>query len=206
MATSKIRGFVPVRNLDGSGVFPMTMRPTLGNNNGPIFPGDVVLMAASGGVDRYPDTGASALSSRIPLGVVGAVFNTDLRPFTFNQPGAGPFIPTSTRGFAGVYENPHTVFTTNVSATATYQHVGTFQLIRATAPSTAVGRSGMSITLAATITAAGEVAKIVNISPTEGDTVRVSGETNQDVEVILVQHMWKNEWRRNFVGSPASAT
>lgn len=201
-------GLIPVRTLDGDSEFPMTLRPTgnnvKGKNDQQIFPGDVVFLDASGGIQKYCDA-ASGKANPIPLGVVGQVFNSNKRPFTFNQPGAGPFLPVSAVGYAGVYENPDIIFRANASATANYQCVGQFVQIRVSAPSTAAGRSGMGIDVAAIgaqATAAGHVAKLYAISTQDGnlDETRVSGQANNDVEVILVNHQWRNPWLRNVAG------
>lgn len=203
MASSNIRGYIPVRTLDGSNVFPTVTRPTLGKNDTQIYAGDVVAIDASGGIQRYHDA-ASGGDSVLPLGVVARVLNGDGRPFTFNQPGAGPRIPTSSTGFAEVYEAPGIVYQANASATARWiTHVGNFAAVRVCAPSTAVGRSGMSVDLGTVVTAGGQALKVFNISTSE-DEVRVSGEANNDVEVVFVNQQWTNPWFRNFVGVPIS--
>jgi hypothetical protein len=203
MANSRVRGFIPVRNLDGSNNFPTTLRPTLGKNDSAIFAGDMVFLDASGGIQRYHEA-VSGGDSRPPLGVVAQVFNADRRPFTFNQPGTGPLIPTSTRGFAAVNENPHTVYTINTSATANFQlHVGKLQAIRVCAASTALGRSGMSLTLGTTVTGDGHPLKLVNIAGPD-EEVRVCGEANNDVEVVVVNGQWVNPWFSHLMGIPIS--
>ena len=199
MATSNIRGFIPVRTLDGSNQFATVTRPTLGNNAGQIFPGDVVTIV-SGGVQSYRNATASGAAANLPLGVVARVLNTQGRPFTFNQPNSGPLIPTSTVGFVEVYENPHIVYQVNTSATAAPLNVGRFAEVRVCAPSTAVGRSGMSVTIGTVVTAAGEAFKVYNVSTSE-DEVRVSGESNNDVEVVLVNGLWTNPYFSNVVAA-----
>ena len=199
MATSNIRGFTPVRTLDGSNQFATVTRPTLGRNNGQIFPGDVVTIV-SGGIRSYRHATASGAAANLPLGVVARVLNAQGRPFTFNQPGSGPLIPTSSTGFAEVYENPHIVYQVNASATASPVNVGRFAEIRVCAATTAVGRSGMSITLGTVVTAAGEAFKVYNLSSSE-EEVRVSGEANNDVEVVMVNGLWTNPYFSNVVAA-----
>lgn len=199
MASSNIRGFTPVKTLDGSNRFATVTRPTLGNNIGQIFPGDVVTLI-SGGIQSYANAVASGAAADLPIGIVARVLNADGRPFTFNQPGAGPRIPTSTVGFAEVYEDPHIVYQVNCSATASPLNIGRFQFVRVCAANTAVGRSGMSITLGTVTTAAGEPFKLYNISSSENE-VRVSGEENNDVEVLLVNGQWTNNYFSRVVAA-----
>lgn len=199
MASSNIRGFIPVKTLDGSNRFATVTRPTLGNNAGQIVAGDVIAMV-SGGAQSYRNVTASGAAARPPSGVVARVLNADGRPFTFNQPGAGPIIPTSTVGFVEVYEDPHIVYQVNCSATAAPLHVGKFIGVRCCALSTAVGRSGMSVTLGTVVTAAGEAFKVYNLSTSE-DEVRTSGEANQDLEVILVNGLWTNPYFSDVVAA-----
>ena len=203
MATNNPRGFIPVNHLTGDLDMKMTLRPTRGKNNAQIFPGDVVFLDASGagkGIQKYHD--AASAAAKPPLGVVGMVLNAQRRPYTFNQPGVGgPFIPTSSVGFAGVYEDPGIIYAANASATATFQHVGTFAQIQVTAPNTAAGRSGMAVDLGTTVSGAGQVLKVVNISPMDGqlEECPISGAANNDVEVVFVQHQWLNDTRRNEI-------
>ena len=199
-------GFMPVGTLTGTPVPKMVLRPTgdsaKGKNDTSIFIGDVVNLDASGAIQRINDA-ASGGDSRLPLGVVGAVFDVNRRPFTFNQPDSGSFIPTSTRGFVGVYESPHIIYRANCSSTASYLNVGAFCAVRVCAATTLVGRSGMGVDLGANTaaTAAGEFLKLYNISPMDGllDEARLSGQANQDVEVVIVNSQWSNAWLRNIV-------
>lgn len=203
-----VRGFIPA----GPSYKPqyVRMRPTRGKNNAQIRKGDVVYLGASAntGIQRYHDV-ASGAASRPVLGVVLDVLNADRRPFTFNQPGAGPFIPTSSTGFALVLEDPDATFVANCSSTAVFSDVGRFASIRVSAPNTAVGRSGMSLGSAAIVanaTAVGEVAKIVSISPmdTQLQESPVCGFANQDLEVLFVNHQWRNKWARDTIGAKTS--
>src|SRR3990167_205075 len=206
MPSPHIRGLIPVRHLHGKTDFQKTLRPTgngaKGKNDSTIFIGDVVFLDASGAVQRYCDA-ASGGDTVLPLGVVGDVYNSNRRPFTFNQPGAGPAIPASTMGYVGVYEDPHIVYVANTSATATYLNVGHFAQIRVCAANTAAGRSGMSVDITTTPTAAGHAFKMVGISPLDGslEESRLSGAANNDVEVIMVNGQWSNSWMRNVVAA-----
>jgi len=167
-------GFHPVRNLDGTKNFRMTLRPTLGKNDTHIFPGDIVRFDASGGVQQAPQD-ATGADTALVLGVVGQCFNSDLRPLTFNQPTEGPFIRTSTEGWVGVYENPHTVFRAQASATANLEtHVGKFMSYGSVdnpAPLTAAGISRRGVRLGTTVTADGHFLKFYNPPDRDWETV-----------------------------------
>jgi hypothetical protein len=207
MAITNIRGFIPTRHLQGRTSFQMELRPTgdgtKGKNDTQIYPGDVVYLDASGGIQRFHDA-ASGGDSQLPLGVVGQVFNADRRPYTFNQPGTGgPYIPTSTMGFAGVYEDPGIIYQAEASATATYLNIGKFLQVRVCAPNTAAGRSGMGVDMGTTATAAGHPFKMYGISPLDGvlDEARISGEVNNQVQVVLVNSQWTNPFFRQVQGA-----
>ena len=209
MATNNPRGFVPTRHITGH-MIPAAgpMRPTMGANADQIVPGDVVELDVSGRLQRVSDI-VSGPDTGLPLGVIAQVFNSDGRPFTFNQPGAGPLIPVSTRAFATVYEDPGIIYTANCSTTATYQDVGAFAQVRVCAPTTAVGRSNHGVDLLGQVnTAAGHYLKIVAVSPQDAvlDETGVSGTGNNDVEVMFVNNLWSNPFTRLNTGVNASAT
>lgn len=201
MAVAARKGFYPVGHLHGVRSYRTTMYPTRGKNFREIFAGDVVFLGASAnrGIDPYHNA-ASALAKPV-LGVVARVYNSDRRPFTFNQPGAGPRIPASTAGFAAVYDDPHVVFAANVSSTANFARIGTLAEVNVCAANTAAGRSGMYLTLAGAVSGVGHVFKVMNILTTEGvlDEVPVSGEVNQEIAGVFVQHQWNDRYGRNEV-------
>ena len=108
-------------------------------------------------------------------------------------------------------EDPDATFVANCSSTAVFSDVGRFASIRVSAPNTAVGRSGMSLGSAAivgNVSAVGEVAKIISISPMDSqlEASPVSGFANNDLEVLFVHHQWRHTFRRNEIGTPTSAT
>lgn len=206
MPTNNPRGFVPVKNLNGATGFSVgPMRPTLGANADALWMGDIVELDVSGRVQRISDI-VSGPDSGLPLGVIAQVFNSDGRPFTFNQPGAGPYIPVSTQGFVTVYEDPGIIFVANCSTTATYQDVGALIQVRVCAGVTGVGRSNMGVDLPGVNTAAGHFAKLYAVNAQDGGLSKtgLSGAANNDVEVLLVNTLWSNPFLRTNVGAPAS--
>lgn len=205
MPNSNVRGLTPTGHLHGRTSFQMKMRRTRGQNATHIMAGDVVRLV-SGGVDIVASNASGGDSANLPLGVVGQVFtvvNDKPRPMTFNQPNSGPVINVSTDAIVGVYEDPGIIYSVNCSATASPLHIGMFLEQRVCAGTTAVGRSGHSVTLGTTTTANGHFMKLYDISNLDGtlDEVPLSGAANQDVEVLLVNHQWNNKWFRNVVGA-----
>lgn len=208
MPNANPRGLVPTRHLSGVKDFKMTMRRVRGQNATHIMAGDIVRLV-SAGVDIMVNA-ASGADTKMPLGVVGQVFNVvdnKPRPMTFSQPDSGPVVPVSTDAIVGVYEDPGIIYATNCSATASPVHIGKFQVQNIQEGTTAVGRSGHSITLGTTSTADGHFLKVYDISNLDGnlDEVPLSGAANQDVEVIFVNSPWINSYRTLETGTPASA-
>ncbi len=206
------RGFRPVRHLNGRLNPSPHMRTTVnegssGNNANSIFIGDVVYLNTSGALQSYTEA-ASGAETQLPLGVVANVFDANKRPFTFSQPTNGPFIPTSTEGYAMVYEDPGIIYAANCSTTARHDMVGSFCHVRVCAANTAAGRSGHGLDIDQSVTAGGHIFKMVGISPLDStlESPPVSGAANNDIEVLLINSYWSNPFRAIETGSPASGS
>ena len=203
MPIANDKGLWPVGHLAGNRSFQQRLLPTRGKNPTQLRIGDVVTYAVSGAVRRISDA-VSGGDTPLVWGVVGSVYNANRRPFTFSQPDAGPYIPASTNGFVGVYEDPHIIYGGNMSATASFLDFGKFVSIRVCAPNTAAGRSGMGVSrVDIASTAAGHPAKFYSILGTDGtlDEVPASGSVNNDVAVVLVNTQFSNPWFRNVAGA-----
>ena len=208
---ANIRGFVPVRHINGRLNPSPHMRTTIdqntsGNNLGSIFAGDIVFLNPNGALTSYADEVTA--TSVLPLGVVAQVLDNNKRPFTFSQPGAGPHIPASTAGYAMVYEDPGLIYTATCSTTANIADVGKFCNVRVCAANTAVGRSGYSVDINVAATASAQFMKMVGVSPLDSTLVDlpISGAANQDIEVIFVNQQWSNPYQSFSLESAPSAT
>lgn len=193
MATNNPRGFVECRHLGGhhspsSRWYKVKANGYSGSHQ--KFKGDPVVLVSGQTVARI--TAVASADSRPVIGVIKAVYNSDKRPLTFNQPSTGgPFLPASTAGWVEVNVDPGQTYMVNTDATVTSTLIGQFVDVTANAANTAVGRSGFSIEVATgTNTAAATVPfQVIGIGPNNLDGI-VGGENNQDVEVIIAQHGW----------------
>ena len=195
-ATVNPRGLVPSRTLRGSTSFAMTIRPTRGANTRQIYPGDMVFLNANG---RVQPSIVATVAGQPQLGVVGAVYNKRMRPLTHNLPATSSYIPVSTTGFVGVYEDPDIIYTANCSASVGDSAIGLFANIVLNAANTAAGISGMCVDgVDVTATSQGHPLKIVALSSNEilsNDPQQAVGATtgaNYDVEVLIINHVWRN--------------
>ena len=189
------RGFIASRKLDGQAPGAANWYETNARNAAQIFPGDLVFLDANGEVQAFTGTSATAIA---PLGVVQAVYNSNKRPLTFNQPDVGgPFVQASTAAWIAVHDDPDLVFLVNADASANRTMIGDFASVTAGAANTAAGRSGMAISVATvTATAVGHPLKIVGLGPTEIDGAYGAG---NDLEVIISNHVWRRHDRNNVI-------
>jgi hypothetical protein len=198
MSRNNPRGLVEHRNLGGR-VAPITRRrkTKAAHLNNALYAGDLVWRVSGDAVDRWPQTTVTAGAPPV-LGVVRAVLNSDGRPFTHNLPSTPPRIPASTAGFVDVNEDPDQTYLISTDATATSGMVGLFGLVSANAPNTAAGRSGTILPIANTaVTASGGEypVQVIGIGANNLDGW-VANEANQDLEVIIANHAWRNFGRK----------
>lgn len=196
MATNNPRGFVEHKHLSGS-LSPRTAlrRVKAGGASGSHqkFPGDPVVLVSGNTVARIPVAGTAAA---LPvLGVIRSVLQDgdmhEGRPFTHSLPTNGAFIPASTAGWVEVNEDPHQTYLVNTDATVVSTLIGQFVQATANTPTTAAGRSGMTIEVGTgTNTGAATVPfQVISLGANNLDGF-VGGEGNQDVEVIIKRHAW----------------
>ena len=97
----------------------------------------------------------------------------------------------SVAGWVEVNEDPHQTYLVNTDATVVSTLIGQFVDITANTPNTAAGRSGFSIEVATGTNTAGATVpfQVVGIGPDNLDGI-IGGENNQDVEVIIADHIW----------------
>lgn len=190
MSTNNPRGFVETRHLTGAAC-PATRRYKVkadGNSGAhQKFAGDPVVLVSGNSVARIP---AAATAAALPiLGVIRAVYNSNGRPFTHGD----MFIPASTAGEVDVNIDPHQVYLVNTDATVVSTLIGQFVDVTANSPTTAAGRSGMTIEAATgTNTAAATVPfQVIGIGANNLDGI-TGGEGNQDVEVVIARSMIAN--------------
>lgn len=188
MSTNNPRGFVEHRHLGGS-MCPATRRFKVkadGDSGAhQKFPGDPVALVSGQTVARIP---AAATAAGLPiLGVVRAVYDSNGRPFTHSLPSGGNFIPASTAGFVDVNVDPNQVYLVNTDATVVSTLIGQYVDVTANTANTAAGRSGFSIEVATGTNTAAATApfQVIGIGPNNLDGI-VGGESNQDVEVVIV--------------------
>lgn len=194
MSSNTPRGFVEHRNLHGT-VSPKTQRFKVKadgvSGSHQKFPGDPVVLVSGHAVARIP---AAATTASLPvIGVIRAVLNSDGRPMTHSLPSGGIFLAASTAGYVEVNTDPHQTYLVNTDATVVSTYIGQYVDVTANTPTTAAGRSGMTIEVATgTNTAANTVPfQIIGIGANNLDGI-VGGENNQDVEVIIANHAWAN--------------
>lgn len=191
-ATNDKRGFIPLRSLDGKVSFPTRQYEVSANNGTPIFPGDPVTLNAQGNVIRVDTSGVSAAEPAI-LGIVARCLDSNRKPFTHSQPSRGPFLPSATKGFVEVYDNPDTTFLVNADSALNQPEVGAFVRVTAGAANTAAGISGFSIKMVdTTASAVGSRFRIIGLGPNEDRTAGA----NNDVEVIAADHEWRRAQKR----------
>lgn len=204
MAIPNQRGFAPVRHLSGGQTFSSVRRPLRGTNINQIYPGDPVRIDASGHIQRATlGTAASAPW----LGVVKATYGKDQRPRTHSLPENNAYAVVSSSGWVDIYEDPNIIFVVNCSASISPFKVGQFINIVINSPVTAANMSGYGVNEAdCTATAIGHPLKIVRISPQDPLTANAdpAGEANNDVEVLIMQHMWRLEGRTYVVQEHAA--
>lgn len=189
------RGFVPTRHLSGGQRFELTWRPTRGSNTAQIYPGDPVYINSDGKPQRAI---VATAAGQTWLGIVGAVYNGAKRPRTHALPDTTAYVPVSTSAWLGIYEDPDIIFTVNCSASLSPLHPGKFVNIVIGSANTAAGISGVGIDAATvTSTSVGAPLKIIRLAPSDPLTASAdpAGEVNNDVEVIIVQHVWRNPLR-----------
>lgn len=186
------RGFVEYRHLGGAArPATRTYRVKADHGHNQLFAGDPVVLVSGDCVIR---TVAGTTASLPILGVVRSVLNSNKRPFTHSAPSGGAFIPASTAGFAEVNIDPFQTYLVDCDATVVSTNVGQYVDITAGTPNTAAGRSGMSIKIASavnTVSANTVPFQIVAIGDDNLDGL-VGGENNQDVEVIISNHVFTN--------------
>lgn len=194
MSTNNPRGFVEHRHLSGA-VSPQThwykVKADGVSGSKQKFPGDPVVLVSGLSVAVIPATGTAA--SLPVLGVIRAVYNSDKRPLTFNQPSVGgPFLPASTAGWAEVNVDPFQTYLVNTEATVTSTLIGQFVDVTANTANTAAGRSGFTIkTASAANTADSSLPfQVIDIGANNLDGI-IGGESNQDVEVIIANHAFR---------------
>ena len=156
------------------------------------FAGDPVVLVSGDTVARIPV--AQTAASLPILGVIRAVYNSDKRPLTHNLPSTGNFIPASTAGWVEVNEDPNQTYLCNTDATVVSTYIGQYVELTANTPNTAAGRSGFSVEVATgTNTAAATVPfQIVGLGPENIDGTVAGGDNNQDVEIVIYNHVWRN--------------
>lgn len=193
------RGFVPTRHLSGGQRFETVWRPTRGSNTNQIYPGDPVMLDANGKVQRAI---VATAAGRPWLGVVAAVYNGSRRPRTHALPDNTAFVAVSTSAWLQVYEDPDIIWTVNASASISPLHVGKFINIVIGSANTAAGLSGVGLDVAdITASSVGHPLKIYRLSPADplAANGEGTGEANQDLEVIITQHMWRAKLRSYVV-------
>lgn len=192
MSVRNPRGFVEYRHLGGAtNAATRRYRVKVDHGHNQLFAGDPVVLVSGDCVIRaVPGTTAS-----LPiLGVVRAVLNSNGRPFTHSAPSGGAFIPASTAGYAEVNIDPFQTYLVDADATAVSTYVGQYCDITAGTPNTAAGRSGMSIKVASavnTVSANTVPFQIIALGDDNLDGF-VGGENNQDLEVIISNHVFTN--------------
>lgn len=204
MATNNPRGFVEYRNLAGR-VSPITRTRRVKADRNPhqIYVGDPVALVSGNSVVRIPSLQTTA--SLPVLGVVRAIFNSNGRPLTHNLPTTGHYLPISTAGYVSVNEDPDQTYLVNADSTVVSTHIGQYVEITAATPNTAAGISGISIKLSNasnTATANALPFRIIELGANnlEGAAIAgnvaagvgVGGIANQDVEVQIINHTWRN--------------
>lgn len=187
-------GFAPVRNMAAGGDLPTRMyRVTATGNTQGLFIGDPVRFNPNGvGIARV--SGNAAANTRI-LGVVAQMFDDNGRPLTFNQPNRGPFLPSSTSGWAAVYDSQQITFICQVDGSAAETLVGQYVSLTAATNggNTAAGTSILQIRAGSGDTSV-KMFQVLGISPTEsrglGSFANASGwgNTDIDVEVRIALH------------------
>ncbi len=194
-AINNPHGFTEHRNLSG-GSGPSSrwyqVKADGASGSHQKFPGDPVVLVSGNSVARIA---AAATAASLPvLGVIRACFNGSKRPLTFNQPSVGgAFLPASTAGWVEVNVDPHQTYLVNTDATVVSTLIGQYVDITANTPTTAAGRSGMSIKVATGVNTAANTApfQVIAIGDDNLDAI-IGGENNQDVEVRIMQHAFTN--------------
>ena len=155
------------------------------------FPGDPVILVSGNSVTRVPVAGTTAA---LPvLGVIRACYNGSKRPLTHNLPTQAAFIPASTAGWVEVNVNPFQTYLVNPDTSVLSTLIGQFVDITANTPSTAAGRSGMSIEVATGVNvwATAAAFQVIAIGDDNLDGI-IAGENNQNVEVKIAFHAFNS--------------
>lgn len=202
MAADDPRGFVECRHLGGA-VNPTTLRKPIEADGGRSaqfakYAGDPAIMCSGQYVGRASadNSGGVAL-----IGIIRDVFTNSgglPRPLVFNQPGAGPVLAASVAGWVDINVDPFQTYVANTDTTVLGTHIGQYVGTTVGAALTAAGRSGFMVRIAsATAVPNGDVPfQIVGFAPNNlGGLNDIGTEGNQDVEVIIANHVFK----RGFV-------
>lgn len=190
MSTNNPHGFTEYRNLGGA-VHPSTrwykVKADGVSGSHQKFPGDPVVLVSGQTVARVP---AAATAASLPVvGVIRAVYDSNKKPLTHSLPSGGIFLAASTAGWVEVNVDRNQTYLVNTDATVTSTLIGQYVDITANTPTTAAGRSGMTIEVATGVNTAAQTApfQIIAIGGDNLDGI-IGGENNQDVEVIISQH------------------
>ena len=185
MSTSRRNGFVPCRSLTGGQTFRTGMYQTSTNLVRTLGIGDPIV-AVSGYVQRWTTANASSF-----VGVVRAVYNSNKRPTTFNQPTLGPYLPASTAGWVEVYDDPHITYTVECVTSIGQSLMGLPTDVNISALTSATGISGFHLQTATASDISGNF-RIIGLAPSEL-AVTAAGSPNNRVEVAVVLHAYNRQ-------------
>lgn len=186
------RGLIASRTLGGGRNFHILDYRVSANNLRSIMRGDLVELDAQGDVQKIQ--ALTTVAARAPLGVVAYCLGVDRRPLTFNQPTRGPFIPTSTDGYVGVYVDPGIIYNVQCDGTASRATIGQYIGITAGAGNTAAGYSTTQVRFAdAVVTAVGHYLQVIGLSPDELSDSFQGGANVRNLEVRISRHVFSNE-------------
>lgn len=185
MSVSARKGFVPCRLLNGGQAFPMRRYQTDTNLLRTLAVGDPVTLN-SGFLQRWVTAQASGF-----VGVVAAVYNSNGRPLTFNQPTGGPYLPASTAGFIDVFDSPSLTYVVECQTSIGQSDIGKTADVNVTAVQTAAGISGFHLTKATAQGSPDMNFRIIALAPSEL-AVTAAGSPNNKVEVQIIRHLYSS--------------
>lgn len=188
-AISSFRGLVPTRTLTGTNSGVLRRHHVSANNPQPIWQGAPVYWAGNGNV--RPRVAGTAASFHI-VGVAQGFEDANGKPLMFRQPGAGPYLPSSTEGYVYVNDNPDQVYTIETETTATPSMIGRFADVTGVITGTTGTGVGKGKLLVADVTASGGTGhgfKIIGLSPFNFSRT-YAGFT--EVEVVVVANALLN--------------
>lgn len=180
-------GFTPSRHLQSGNCTRTNRYKVNASNAAALYKGDAVILV-SGAVTVAATNGDSPV-----LGVIAALYDSNGRPLTHNQPTSGPYLPAATVGFADVFDDPNIVYEVVADSACSDLDIGQIgTLLASTSGSPALGRSAQQIdasSIVAETTANADTLafKMVGLSKRNVSGTYAEGQT---IEVIISNHVF----------------